>query len=112
LSQIDYDREMTIVGWDGERMAGLARSAADPDFESAECAVIIRSDLREKGLATRLLGTLVEAIAAQGIKQAVLIFPAGRPRLLNISAELGFQTAPATVGSSTVRATKNLRTRG
>lgn len=112
LSQIDYDREMTIVAWDGERMAGLARSAADPDFESAECAVIIRSDLREKGLATRLLGTLVEAIAAQGIKQAVLIFPAGRPRLLNISAELGFQTAPATVGSSTVRATKNLRTRG
>ncbi|MGE5163168.1 MAG: acetate--CoA ligase family protein, partial [Sphingobacteriales bacterium] len=48
LSQIDYDREMTMVAWEGERMAGLARSTADPDFESAECAVIIRNDLREK----------------------------------------------------------------
>jgi acetyltransferase len=51
LSQIDYDREMTLVAWDGERVAGLARSTADPAFENAECAVIIRADLRAKGLA-------------------------------------------------------------
>ncbi len=109
LSQIDYDREMTMVAWEGERMAGLARSAADPEFETAECAVIIRSDLREKGLATRLLGALIEAIAAQGIRQAVLIFPAGRPRLLNMSAELAFTLASSSDDGSVVRATKDLR---
>jgi len=107
LSQIDYDREMTMVAWEGERMAGLARSTADPDFESAECAVIIRSDLREKGLATKLLGMLIEAIAAQGIKQALLVFPAGRPRLLNMSAELGFQTTP--IDGTRVQARKELQ---
>ena len=32
LSQIDYDREMTMVAWEGTRIAGLARSTADPDF--------------------------------------------------------------------------------
>ena len=109
LSQIDYDREMTMVAWEGERMAGLARSTADPDFESAECAVIIRNDLREKGLATRLLQALLEAIATQGVCQAVLIFPAGRPRLLNMSAELGFQSAPLPADASIVRAIKTLQ---
>jgi GNAT superfamily N-acetyltransferase len=88
-------------------MAGLARSTADPHFESAECAVIIRRDLREKGLATRLLQSLLEAIATQGVRQAVLIFPAGRPRLLNMSAELGFQAAPSP--ATIVRATKTLQ---
>ena len=58
LSQIDYDREMTLVAWDGARVAGLARATADPDFEAAECAVIIRADLREKGLARQLLEAL------------------------------------------------------
>jgi acetyltransferase len=109
LSQIDYDREMTMVAWDGDRMAGLARSTADPNFESAECAVIIRSDLREKGLATRLLQTLLQAIAIQGVRQAVMIFPAGRPRLLNMSTELGFQPTPSSADSSVIRATRALQ---
>jgi acetyltransferase len=109
LSQIDYDREMTMVAWEGDRMAGLARSTADPEFESAECAVIIRSDLREKGLATRLLQTLLQAIAIQGVRQAVMIFPAGRPRLLNMSTELGFQLTPSSADTSVIRAIRALQ---
>jgi acetyltransferase len=112
LSQIDYDREMTMVAWEGERMAGLARSAADPDFEAAEAAVIIRADLRERGLATQLLQALLGAIAAQGVHQAVLIFPANLPRLQAISTELGFQIAPLPGDASVTRATKRLRKPG
>ncbi|HEY6860258.1 MAG TPA: bifunctional acetate--CoA ligase family protein/GNAT family N-acetyltransferase [Pseudolabrys sp.] len=108
LSQIDYDREMTMVAWEGDRMAGLARSTADPEFESAECAVIIRSDLREKGLATRLLQALLQAIAIQGVRQAVMIFPAGRQRLLNMSTELGFQ-GTSSADTSVIRATRALQ---
>ena len=76
LSQIDYDREMTLVAWEGERVAGLVRSTADPDADAAECAVIIRADLREQGLATRLLQEMLRVIAAQGVRHAVLVFPA------------------------------------
>jgi acetyltransferase len=112
LSQIDYDREMTMVAWEGERMAGLARSAADPDFEAAEAAVIIRADLRERRLATQLLQALLGAIAAQGVHQAVLIFPANLPRLQAISTELGFQIAPLPGDASVTRATKRLRKPG
>ncbi|MFN3655887.1 MAG: GNAT family N-acetyltransferase [Pseudolabrys sp.] len=107
LSQIDYDREMTMLAWDGERIAGLARSTADPDFEAAEAAVIIRADLREQGLATRLLQALLGAIAAQGVHRAVLVYPSGLATLNAISAELGFTVAPDEAGVT--RATRPLK---
>jgi acetyltransferase len=109
LSQIDYDREMTLIAWDGERVAGLARSTADPTFEEAECAVIIRGDLREKGLAGQLIEALLRAIATQGIRRAVMLFPADRARVINLSKDLGFTIVPSPTDPAQVRATKVLR---
>lgn len=109
LSQIDYDREMTLVAWDGERVAGLVRAAADPDFDAAECAVIIRADLRERGLATRLIEALLPVLAAQGVRRAVLVFPENQARMNNLAGELGFDVAPAE--GAQVRATKLLQKR-
>jgi acetyltransferase len=109
LSQIDYDREMTMVAWEGSRIAGLARSTADPDFQQAEAAVVIRADLRDKGLATRLLQLLFSAVAGQGVRMAVLSYPAGLSRLEAIAAELGFSTAAASGDPARVRAIRTLR---
>ena len=112
LSQIDYDREMTMVAWQGGRVAGLARSAADPNFEEAEAAVIIRADLRDKGLATQLLQLLLRAVAGQGVRKAVLIYPAGLSRLDAIATELGFEIDTASAGTASHRAIKSLGQRG
>jgi acetyltransferase len=109
LSQIDYDREMTLIAWEGRRMAGLARSIADPNFESSECAVIIRRDLREKGLATQLLETLLRTIATQGIRHAMLVFPADQTRMLNLSRDLEFRVTPSPVDTSLLLATRVLQ---
>jgi len=111
LSQIDYDREMTMLAWEGTRIAGLARSTADPDFEAAEAAVIIRADLREKGLATQLLQALMLAIATQGVRRAVLVYPSDLASLQRISAELGFTAAPAPEDAAITRASKTLKNR-
>lgn len=108
LSQIDYDREMTMLAWQGDRIAGLARSTADPDFEAAEAAVIIRADLRDKGLAKQLLQAQLAAIAGQGVRRAVLVYPATLTRINAIAAELGFDMAPSPGDASVVRATKVL----
>jgi acetyltransferase len=105
LSQIDYDREMTLIAWQGERVVGLTRAIADPDFEAAECAVIIRADLRERGLARQLLEVLLGVIAAQGVRHAVMRFPAEQARILTIAGELGFEVAPEDLQ---LRATKAL----
>jgi len=109
LSQIDYDREMTLVAWDGSRVAGLARSTSDPNFETGECAVIIRADLREKGMARQLLQALLRAIAVQGVRRAVLVFPEVATRMLAIASELGFETASLSADASQVCASKVLQ---
>ncbi len=108
LSQIDYNREMTLVAWQGDRVAGLARAIADPDFDRAECAVIIRSDLREHGLATALLDKLTQVIKAQGVRAAMLVYPATLRQLGAISAELGFAAAPVAGDAARIAAVKNL----
>jgi acetyltransferase len=109
LSQIDYDREMTLVAWQGDRVAGLARAIADPDFDRAECAVIIRADLRDKGLATKFLQVLLRAVADQGVRKAVLVYPAKLDRVQAIAAELGFAAAPDKADPSLLRAVRALR---
>jgi acetyltransferase len=109
LSQIDYDREMTLVAWDGERMVGLTRSTADPDFENAECAITTREEMREQGLATLLLEALLLTIAAQGVRSAVLVFPADQPQMLALCEEFGFTIGPLLRDASQVRAVKGLQ---
>jgi acetyltransferase len=108
LSQIDYDREMTLVAWEGTRIAGLARATADPDFERSECAVIIRADLREKRLAKQLLQALLRAIAEQGVRQAVMMFPADQARMLNLSTDLGFESTASPAGAPQIERVLNL----
>jgi acetyltransferase len=109
LSQIDYDREMTMLAWDNGRIAGLARSAADPTFEEAEAAVIIRADLRDKGLATQLLQLLLSAVADQGVRNAILVYPAQLERVQAIAAELGFAAAADKADPALIRAVRTLR---
>ncbi len=109
LSQIDYDREMTLVAWDGDTVVGLCRSVSDPDFDTAECAVIIRADRRGQRLATALIAALTKTIAALGIRRAELVFPAGQERMVNLARELGFTMAPDACDATQVRATKVLR---
>jgi acetyltransferase len=108
LSQIDYDREMTLVAWEDDRVAGLARSLADPDRDASECAVIIRRDLRQKHLAKQLLQVLFFTLGVQGIRQAVLIFPGNQTQMLNIAKDFAFSIAPSPTDASLLRATKDL----
>ena len=111
LSQIDYDREMTLVAWEGGRVAGLARSLADPNLDASECAIIIRSDLRQKGLARQLLQALLAAIAAQGVRQALMVFPADQAQVLNIAKDMEFSIDRMRTGAASLHATKSLAPR-
>ena len=108
LSQIDYDREMTLVAWEADRVAGLVRSLADADRDASECAVIIRRDLRQKGMAKQLLQALLSTIAILGIRKAVLIFPSDETRMLNIAADMAFAVGPMPAETALLRATKDL----
>lgn len=53
---------------------------------------------------------LLRAIAAQSVRQAMLVFPADQTRMLNLSTDLGVEAAASPTDTSQVRVTKALQT--
>ncbi len=71
MTQIDYDREMALIAVvadaDGStRTLGVVRAVADPDNETAEFAVAIRSDQKGHGLGRLLMQKIVAYARARG----------------------------------------------
>lgn len=76
LTQIDYDREMAFIATSEREPGrfetlGVARAIADPDNVSAEFAIIVRSDIKGKGLGPVLFGKLIAYCRSRGIKELV-----------------------------------------
>jgi acetyltransferase len=95
FTQIDYDREMAFVAiaLDGDREAeemGVARYTTDADETGCEFALVIGERWRNRGLASRLLGMLMECARRRGLTHIhgeVLATNAGMLRLMR---KLGF----------------------
>jgi len=77
LTQIDYEREMAFIattegrgeGGDGTPVTlGEVRAAGKPDNNSAEFAIIIRSDGKGLGLGTILMDKIIRYCRARGTK--------------------------------------------
>jgi len=76
LTQIDYDRAMAFIatraGADGQpETLGVVRAVADPDNQSAEFAIIVRSDLKGQGLGYVLFQKLVDYFRGHGTAEIV-----------------------------------------
>jgi acetyl-CoA synthetase (ADP-forming)/acetyltransferase len=76
LTQIDYDRAMAFIatrtGADNKpETLGVVRAIADADNQSAEFAIIVRSDLKGQGLGYILFQKLVDYFRSQGTAEIV-----------------------------------------
>ena len=76
LTQIDYDRAMAFIATrplagGGAETLGVVRAVLDPANQSAEFAIIIRSDLKGKGLGYILFGKLVDYFRTRGTAEIV-----------------------------------------
>jgi acetyltransferase len=74
FTHIDYDREMAFVavGRDadgGEEILGVARACIDPNGLTAEFAVLVRSDLKGRGLGRLLMDKLIRYCRARGLRE-------------------------------------------
>jgi acetyltransferase len=72
MTQIDYDREMaliaTVASEEGfTRTLGVVRAVADPDNETAEFAVAVRSDQKGRRLGQLLMERIIKYARARGI---------------------------------------------
>ncbi len=70
LTQIDYGRAMAFVALEPEtgELMGVVRIHADPDGERAEFAVMVRSDLKGRGLGWALMELIIEYGRTIGLK--------------------------------------------
>ncbi|HYS68033.1 MAG TPA: GNAT family N-acetyltransferase [Paraburkholderia sp.] len=71
MTQIDYDREMALIATvqneEGfTRTLGVVRAVADPDNETAEFAVAVRSDQKGRRLGQLLMDRIIKYARARG----------------------------------------------
>jgi acetyltransferase len=97
LTQIDYAREMAFIATrplsgDGEETLGTVRATVDPDNDTAEFGVIVRSDLKGSGLGHRLMTKMIEHLRARGTRRLVGTVLRENQGMLELAQSLGFQT--------------------
>lgn len=95
LTQIDYDREMAFVAVafdeNGPSIIGVARALITPDNSDAEFAILVRSDLKGKGLGKLLMQKIISYCQIKGTKQmSGMTMPTNRG-MLSLAQSLGFE---------------------
>jgi acetyltransferase len=115
LTQIDYDREMAFIATrvheNGEsETLGVARAIADPDNNKAEFAIIVRSDLKGKGLGRILFRKLIDYCRSHGMQQIIGETLNYNKALIRLVREFGFEVKPSPDGD-TMLLTLDLRAR-
>lgn len=91
LAQIDYDRHLALVieGPEGD-LWGVGRLVSDPAGESAEFALLIRSDMQHRGIGGRLLDALVDHARETGLARVWGEVARANSKMLVLAAEHGF----------------------
>jgi acetyltransferase len=97
FTQIDYDREVALVAFEGEgggeKMVGVARVIADPDGKRGEFAVIVGDPWQGRGIAFVLLRRCLHVAKAQGMETVEGAVLAENRQMLNLGRKLGFRVS-------------------
>lgn len=99
FTHIDYDREMAFVATipdhqGGEETLGVARTIDARDGESAEFAVIVRSDMKQQGLGRALMKKLIAYARDHGLKRLTGDILAENEPMRRLARHLGFVARP------------------
>jgi acetyltransferase len=90
LTQIDYDREMAFLLFDGEELIGVGRLAADPGFEQAEFALVVASDRHRRGYGELLLQHVLDYAKSRGAKKVIGHVLRENQGMLQLAKRMGF----------------------
>jgi acyl-CoA synthetase (NDP forming)/GNAT superfamily N-acetyltransferase len=93
MTQIDYDRELTLVAVDQAQrdvVAGIATLVSDPDGREAEYAVLVHHDHARQGIGRHLLEFLLREARERGISKVHGDVLAYNMPMLQLAHSLGF----------------------
>jgi acetyltransferase len=96
LTQLDYARAMAFVAFDeatGE-LVGVVRIHSDSIYESGEYAILLRSDLKGRGLGWALMQMIIEYAKSEGLKTISGDVLAENTVMLAMCRSLGFEVRP------------------
>ena len=94
LTQIDYDREMTLIGFRASDPipVGVIRLHADPDGIEGEFAILVRSDLHGQGLGTALMQRIIDVAGTRRLSRLVGSVLRDNVRMMQLAHDFGFAT--------------------
>jgi acetyltransferase len=95
MTQLDYARAMAFVAIDEASgdLLGVARLHANADYDRAEYAVLVRSDVKGQGLGWLLMQTLIEYSRSEGLRRIEGQVLKENTTMLTMCRELGFAVA-------------------
>lgn len=96
MTQIDYDREMAFIATtlDANQQSltlGVVRAVADPDNDTAEFAVVVRSDRKGLHLGGLLMRRIIEYCRARGTRVVMGEVLSDNTRMVKLARRLGFE---------------------
>src|ERR1700682_4677412 len=93
LTQLDYARAMAFVAFDeaSHEMIGVVRIHSDAIYESGEYAILLRSDLKGRGLGWALMQLIIEYARSEGLKVVSGDVLAENTVMLAMCRKLGFE---------------------
>jgi acetyltransferase len=109
LSRPDYDREMALLAQHDDMTLGVARYSADPDKQSAEFAVAVRSDWKGHGVGYLLMSRLIEVARAAAIGELVGYVLRENQPMLDMCRDFGFTRAANPKDATLMTVRKSLR---
>jgi acetyltransferase len=110
LTQLDYDRDIAFVALEegSGDLAGIVRYSSDPDRETAEFGVLVRSDLQGHGLGFALMRHLIRTARGERLKSLDGLILAVNQRMQAMCRELGFSITRHETDVTLVRARLDL----
>ncbi|MBS0528489.1 MAG: bifunctional acetate--CoA ligase family protein/GNAT family N-acetyltransferase [Proteobacteria bacterium] len=93
LTQLDYARAMAFVAFDEvtNELLGVVRIHSDSIYESGEYAILLRSDLKGRGLGWALMQLIIEYARSEGLKAISGDVLAENTVMLTMCRNLGFE---------------------
>jgi len=95
FTQLDYARAMAFIALEeaSGAMLGVVRLHANANYDQGEYAILVRSDLKGRGLGWLLMQLMIDYARAEGLRRIEGQVLAENTTMLAMCRELGFTVA-------------------